>query len=526
MDLTGKQFIGYRRSTDSANTFQALNPATAQPLPGVFYPASAIEADEAMQLAAKAFETYQHLSGKTKAAFLTAIAEEILALGDALIQRAMVETALPQARLEGERGRTVGQLRLFAQHLEEGSWVEARIDPALPERQPLPRPDIRNMLTSLGPVVVFGASNFPLAFSTAGGDTASALAAGCPVVVKAHPAHPGTSELVAGAIVAAAQKTGMPEGVFSMLFDDGHQTGSALTTHPQTRAVAFTGSQKGGMALYQMAQQRAEPIPVFSEMGSINPVILFPQAVQTRAATLATQLAASVTMGVGQFCTNPGLILAIETPELNDFLQQLGTAIEAAAPGVMLSAGICGNFSVSSAEMLRQQGVELVGKAQNIANEHQVLPVIGKVTASQFLKNPRLHEEVFGPFSLVVACADAEALAQVIRALPGQLTGTLMAEVLEIEQYAALVQLLQNKVGRLIFNGVPTGVEVGHAMQHGGPFPATTDPRFTSVGTAAIRRFVRPVAYQDFPDALLPDALKRDNPLNIWRMVNGEWSKS
>lgn len=526
MQESGYQFIGYRRSTDSAVTFQALNPATGQPLPGLFYSASVGEADQAMQLAAKAFEVYQHASGKTKAAFLQAIADEILALGDALIQRAMAETALPQARLEGERGRTVGQLRLFAQYLEEGSWVEARIDPALPERQPIPRSDIRNMLTPLGPVVVFGASNFPLAFSTAGGDTASALAAGCPVVVKAHPAHPGTSELVAGAIVAAAQKTGMPEGVFSMLFDQGHESGVALTAHPLTRAVAFTGSQKGGMALYQLAQQRAEPIPVFSEMGSVNPVILFPEAIKARTTALATQLAASVTLGVGQFCTNPGLILAIETPELDGLLQQLGAAIEAATPGVMLSAGICENFSASSAEMLAQEGIELVGKTQNPANEYQAIPAIAKVPARHFLENPRLHEEVFGPFSLVVACVDEAELAQVIQALPGQLTGTLMAEVSEIESYRGIVQQLQNKVGRLIFNGVPTGVEVGHAMQHGGPFPATTDSRFTSVGTAAIRRFVRPVAYQDFPDVLLPDALKRDNPLNIWRLVNGEWSKS
>ncbi|MDZ4681846.1 MAG: aldehyde dehydrogenase (NADP(+)) [Saprospiraceae bacterium] len=526
MQLSGQQFIGYRRSNDHPTTFQALNPATGQPLPGLFYAASAREADEAMQLAAKAFEGYKNAPGKFKAAFLIAIADEILALGDVLIQRAMAETALPQARLEGERGRTMSQLRLFAQYLEEGSWVEARIDPALPERQPLPRPDLRNMLMPLGPVVVFGASNFPLAFSTAGGDTASALAAGCPVVVKAHPAHPGTSALVAGAIVAAAQKTGLPEGVFSMLFDEGYETGSALTKHPLARAVAFTGSQKGGMALYQLAQQRPDPIPVFAEMGSVNPVILFPKAVQTRATSLATQLAASITLGVGQFCTNPGLILAVETPELDGLLQQLGAAIEAAASGVMLSAGIRENFSVSAAEMLQQQGVEMVGKSQNEATEHQAVPVIGKVIATRFLKNPRLHEEVFGPFSLVVACVDETELAQVIQALPGQLTGTLMAELSEIESYAGIVQLLQNKVGRLIFNGVPTGVEVGHAMQHGGPFPATTDPRFTSVGTAAIRRFVRPVAYQDFPDALLPDALKRENPLNIWRLVNGEWRKS
>lgn len=526
MQFSGQQFIGYRRSTDSASTFQALNPATGQPLLGYFHQASAREVDEAMQLAAKAFEGYKNLSGATKATFLQAIADEILALGDALIQRAMSETALPQARLEGERGRTVGQLRLFAQYLEEGSWVEARIDPALPDRQPLPRSDIRNMLMPVGPVVVFGASNFPLAFSTAGGDTASALAAGCPVVVKAHPAHPGTSELVAGAIVAAAQKTSMPEGVFSMLFDAGHETGSALTTHPLTRAVAFTGSQKGGMALYRLAQQRPEPIPVFAEMGSVNPVILFPEALQTRTTAIATQLAASVTLGVGQFCTNPGLILAMETPGFDELLQSLGSAIQEAVPGVMLSAGILENFSASAEERLSEHGVETVGKTQKLATEYQAAPAIAKVSATRFLKNPRLHEEVFGPFSLVVACADAGELAQVIQALPGQLTGTLMAEPAELGRYVTLIQLLQNKVGRLIFNGVPTGVEVGHAMQHGGPFPATTDARFTSVGTAAIRRFVRPVAYQDFPDTWLPDALKRDNPLNIWRLVNGAWTKS
>ncbi|NUO01210.1 MAG: aldehyde dehydrogenase (NADP(+)) [Saprospiraceae bacterium] len=526
MDLMGKQFIGYGRSSEGTATFQTMDPSTGQALPGTFYAASPKEADQAMQLASAAFEAYKNAGGISRAAFLNAIADEILALGNALIQRAMAETALPQARLEGERGRTVGQLRLFAHYLEEGSWVEARIDPALPDRQPLPRADIRNMLTPLGPVVVFGASNFPLAFSTAGGDTASALAAGCPVVFKAHPAHAGTCDLVARAIVAAAQRTGMPEGVFSLLFDPGHETGSTLTQHPLTRAVAFTGSQKGGMALYHLAQQRMEPIPVFAEMGSINPVILFPEALQQRSAALATQLAASVILGVGQFCTNPGLILAIESPELNDFLEQLGTAIEVSAPGVMLSAGIRENFSALAAEMLEQKGVEVVGKSKSQTNEHQAAPLIGKVSAARFLENPRLHEEVFGPFSLMVTCKDVRELSQIIQALPGQLTGTLMAEPSEIENYEGIVSLLRNKVGRLVFNGVPTGVEVGHAMQHGGPFPATTDSRFTSVGTAAIRRFVRPVAYQDFPDALLPDALKRNNPLNIWRLTNGEWSKS
>ncbi len=527
MNVLGTQFIGYQRSQDSSVGFSSRNPASGEALPGIFYQASSREADEALQLATTAFETYKNMSGKAKSVFLQAIADEILALGDTLIQRAMAETALPQARLEGERGRTMGQLRLFAQLLEEGAWVEARIDPALPDRQPLPRPDIRNLLIPIGPVVVFGASNFPLAFSTAGGDTASALAAGCPVIVKAHPAHPGTSDLVAQAIVTAAQKTGMPEGVFSMLFDEGHEAGLALTMHPQTRAVAFTGSQKGGMALYQAAQQRPEPIPVFAEMGSINPVVLFPMALRLRSSALAAQLTASITMGVGQFCTNPGLILAIESPELEAFLQQFGNAIAATVPGVMLSTGIRENYRTSSAAMLRQDGVEKIGQAETEASHYQASPLVAKVTGRQFLENPHLHEEVFGPYSLVVSCADREELAKVLSVLPGQLTGTLMAESSELDNSnAQLIELLQNKTGRLIFNGVPTGVEVGHAMQHGGPFPSTTDSRFTSVGTGAIRRFVRPFAYQDFPDANLPDALKRSNPLNIWRLVNGEWTKA
>lgn len=526
MSILGKQFIGFQRIGQGNSTFHAFNPADAKALPETFLNATPQEVNDSLELAAQAFQIYKNTSAAAKAAFLNAIASEILALGDALIQRAMAETALPQARLEGERGRTIGQLRLFAQHLEEGSWVEARIDTAQAERQPLPRPDIRSMMVPLGPVVVFGASNFPLAFSTAGGDTASALAAGCPVIVKAHPAHAGTAELVAQAIVTAAQKTAMPEGVFSMLFDAGHEVGQALTTHPLAKAVAFTGSQKGGMALYQLAQQRAEPIPVFAEMGSVNPVLIFPEALQVRSAALASQLAASLTLGVGQFCTNPGLLIAIETPELADFLQKMTEAIAAAMPGVMLSASIAKNYSASVAETLLQEGVKMIGISQKEASDQQATPIVAKVSAQRFLQNPHLHEEVFGPFSLVVVCKNIAELEQVVQILPGQLTSTLMAESDEIMQYKAIIQLLQDKAGRLIFNSVPTGVEVCDAMQHGGPFPAATDSRFTSVGTAAIRRFVRPVAYQGFPDALLPDALKRNNPLNIWRLVNGNWSKA
>ena len=522
--IQGKNFIGHHRSATGSQTIQAYNPATNKTLEGSFYAATLHELSQAMELAQEAFQQTKKMSAAQKAAFLRAIAEEIEALGDTLIERACAESGLPQGRIVGERGRTMNQLRTFAQLVEEGSWHDARIDTALPERQPLPKPDIRKMLVPIGPVVVFGASNFPLAFSVAGGDTASALAAGNPVIVKAHSAHLGTSELIASAIIKAAEKTQMPNGIFSLLFDARFEIGQALVQHPVTQAVGFTGSGKGGQALYQLAQQRPQPIPVFAEMGSINPVVLLPEALKNRGKEMATQYAGSITLGAGQFCTNPGLLLGIASDALTNFEYALGNAIQQAQPATMLTEGIAKAFQNGTQQALQQANVQTVAQVSQNGQNNQGKAVIAKVSAGEFLANPTLHQEVFGPYSLLVVCQNRGELAQVIQSLEGQLTATVMGENEEVADYQDLILSLQDKVGRLIFNGVPTGVEVCPAMHHGGPFPATTDSRFTSVGTDAIKRFARPVAYQNCPQELLPDALKDENPLNQWRLVDGQWS--
>ncbi|QKJ31178.1 aldehyde dehydrogenase (NADP(+)) [Mucilaginibacter mali] len=524
--MNGQNIIGFKYAPLQGTTFKATNPATATNLDGDFYPASAAIVNDAMQLAATAYPVYKSISKNRKAEFLRAIAAGIDALGDELIDRAMAESGLPQARLQGERGRTTAQLKMFADLVAEGSWVEAVIDEALPERQPLPRPDLRKMLVPLGPVVVFGASNFPLAFSVAGGDTASALAAGCPVVVKAHAAHPGTSALVGEAIMKAAQKTGMPDGVFSLLYDDGFTVGTALVQHDLAKAVTFTGSYKGGMALYHLAQQRPVPIPLFAEMGSINPVIFLPQALENKAEELAKQYAASITLGAGQFCTNPGLMLGVKSAGLDRFETALAEAVGAIPSATMLTGGICANYEHLAIDMLQQPGVEVIAQATSKAvKSNQALAVVTKVSAAQFLANAKLKEEVFGPYSLLVVADDIVQLTEVVASLEGQLTLTLMAENSELGGYTDLINKATDIAGRVILNGVPTGVEVCGAMQHSGPFPATTDSRFTSVGTSAIRRFVRPVSWQNWEPALLPDELKPGNPLNIWRMVNQQWTK-
>ena len=525
MPITGSNLIGFKRSALLNKVMTAINPATQKILEGAFNIASPEEIDEAMQLATEAFKTYSKTPGKQRADFLNAIADEILALDDALIQRAMKESGLPEGRLKGERGRTVGQLRLFAKVAEEGSWVEASIDKAQPDRKPFPKADIRKMLVPMGPVVVFTASNFPLAFSTAGGDTASALAAGNPVVVKAHESHLGTNALVSLAIQRAAEKTGMPDGVYSSLNGTGPELGQTLAKHPQTKAIAFTGSYRAGKALYDTAAQRKEPIPVFAEMGSINPVILLSGALEQSAVELAKQYAGSVTLGVGQFCTNPGLILGVQGDALNQFVDTLTSEIQQIAPATMLNEGVCKNYQKGLSTFVKSQEVKIEGESKTAAEEGQGKPLVASVKASDFIKNESLHQEVFGPSTLVVRCASDAELLEVIEHLEGQLTGTIMASDNEIQQHQDLIAELQNKVGRLVLNGVPTGVEVCHSMQHGGPFPATTDSRFTSVGTAAIKRFARPVAWQNWPKDLLPDELKDGNPANIWRTVDGEWSK-
>lgn len=513
----------------SGATLYAINPASGERLTGTFPKADVQMVEEALTAAEQAFHSYQTIHKNKKALFLHAIADALSANGEEIVNRAMQESGLPLPRLQGELGRTTGQLRLFADLLAEGSWVDAVIDPAIPERSPMPRPDIRKMLVPLGPAVVFGASNFPLAFSVAGGDTASALAAGCPVVVKAHPAHLGTSALVADAILAAAEKTGMPAGIFALLFDDGYEIGKALVQHPLTKAVAFTGSFNGGMALVKLAEERKEPIPVFAEMGSINPVILFPEMLDSKPEELARQLAASITQGAGQFCTNPGIMFAIAGYNLGLFKSALTDAISKTPAATMLSPGIAENYRNRANALLKEKGVFLLAvseiTAQNQDLKSQSVPRIIAVNGSDFIENEALKEEVFGPHSILVSCENIQELERALAALSGQLTMTLMASNQDLQTHQDLVSRLKFKAGRIILNGVPTGVEVCAAMQHGGPFPATNDSRFTSVGTAAIYRFVRPLAYQDWPQELLPDALKDGNPLNIYRKINQQLTK-
>ena len=483
------------------------------------------EIDKVLRQSNEAFYKYRTRNGATRAAFLEAIAKEIEGLGDEVIHKAMEETNLPEARLVGERGRTCNQLRQFAAMLTEGSWVEARIDTALPDRMPLPKPDLRKMMMPLGPVVVFGASNFPFAYSTAGVDTASALAAGCTVVLKAHPAHPMTSDLVAGAIARAIKSCGEHPFVFQHIHAPSFESGKMLVQHPITKAVGFTGSFSGGKALYDYATTRPDPIPVFAEMGSVNPVFILPGALKARGEKIADMYAGSITQGVGQFCTNPGLMLSIQSPELSAFASNLGEKIRAIAPATMLHPGIAANFKKNRERALNEKGVTLIAESSTVPQANQGIPSVAYVEAANFLKNPTLAEEVFGPYSLLIAAKSKEELFATLDAIPGQLTATIMGEDDELVEYADFIQRVSDRVGRVIINGIPTGVEVCPSMHHGGPFPATTDSRFTSVGTDAVKRFVRPVSFQNFPNALLPAELQEKNPLGIWRLFNNAWMK-
>ena len=515
-------FIGNTPVVGDGNLFRAVAPASAETLSDDFSSVSAAQADEAVEKAADAFSAYAGLHPHQRADFLDAIATEIEAIGPDLIERAVLESGLPTGRITGERGRTTGQLRMFANLLREGSWVDARINPALPDRTPLPRVDLRRMLVPLGPVVVFGASNFPLAFSVAGGDTASALAAGCTVVVKAHPSHPGTSSLVGQAIVSAAQKTGMPDGVFSLLHAD-NDVAQRLVAHPAIKAVGFTGSRAGGLALQRVANGRAEPIPVYAEMSSVNPVVVLPGAMAQQAGNVAAGLAASVTLGVGQFCTNPGLVFLLDSPMTDDFLTTVGEKIRASAPATMLNAGIHKAFERGLQQTRVLPGVHVVGESETEAARTEGRPVALRTSGELFLLSPDMSHEVFGPSSLIVVCQTEAELAECLQTLEGQLTATIYATEAELQASTHnWIEVLQRKAGRVLFGGFPTGVEVSEAMTHGGPFPATTDGgRSTSVGTGAILRFVRPVTYQSFPDTLLPLALQNANPLGIWRNVDG-----
>lgn len=527
MNLHGKSLIAGSHGREGGKVFRAVNPATNEPLAPDFHSASADEVARALDASAAAFEQYRALPGAGRAKFLEAIAGEIEALGDTLLQRAVAETGLPLARITGERARTCGQLRLFAELVREGSWVDARIDTALPERQPLPRPDLRLMLVALGPVVVFGSSNFPLAFSVAGGDTASALAAGCTVVVKAHRAHAGTAELVGGAIARAVAACGLPAGVFSLIHGDGATVGIAMVKHPATAAVGFTGSRAAGRALFDAAAARPHPIPVFAEMSSLNPVFLLPGAMRERGAALAQGLLGSFTLGVGQFCTKPGLVFAVRGSETEAFLEKLAELVRAAPCGTMLTSGIRSAFVENRDKVGGVAGVRMLAAAAAPAQESrtEAPPSVATTTAADFLAHPEMATEAFGPFTLVILAERLEEFAACAAALEGQLTATVHGTADDLAAARPLFGALERLAGRVLVNGFPTGVEVAHAMNHGGPYPATSDARFTSVGTAAIYRFARPVCYQGFPDALLPEALQNANPLKLLRLVNGSYSR-
>lgn len=521
MELTGKNYIGEQLSASGSKRFEAQDPSTGQSLSPFFFDATDDEVNTAVDKAFSAFDKYRRFDAEARASFLEAIASEIMATGDSLIERCSLETGLPQARLTGERLRTVNQLKLFAAYIREGSYVDARIDKADPTRTP-PKPDVRSMQAPLGPVAVFGASNFPLAFSVAGGDTASALAAGCPVVVKAHPAHPGTSEIVAKAIIHAAKSCKMPDGVFSMLHGREHSVGLAMAVHPRICAVAFTGSFRGGKALFDAANRRAVPVPVYAEMGSTNPVFILPRAMRERMDAIAGDLTASVTLGAGQFCTNPGLVFVQNSDAHDKFINALSAAMAGSRCGVMLTTGIRAAYDAGVSRLRHHSGVTMLaeGKAEPGGSAP---PALLHTTAGIFLQNHDLEEEVFGPSTLAVTLGGKQETLQVAIALSGHLTATIHGTDEDLDEFAELIEILGQKAGRLIINGYPTGVEVTHAMVHSGPFPATTDSRSTSVGTLAIRRFLRPVCYQNFPNRLLPPALKDDNPLKIWRLVNGDF---
>lgn len=522
--ITGKNHIGNSQSAKGSKTYKTFNPQLNIDNEHVFTEATSEEINQAVSLASEAFKTFRSVSNEKKATFLNAIADEILALDDELIQTYCSESGLPEGRAKGERGRTIMQLRMFADLVTEGSWVEATIDTAQPERQPMPKSDIRKLLVPLGPIVVFGASNFPLAYSTAGGDTAAAFAAGCPVIVKSHPMHAGTGDLVASAIIKAAEKIGMPNGVFSNLNSSGIEVGSQLVKHSGVKAVGFTGSIKGGRALYDLAAQREEPIPVFAEMGSINPVIILPEALKNRHESLAKTYASSITLGTGQFCTNPGLLLGIKDENLSSFIQNLSEEIVKIEPSCMLHPNIIGAYETNKQKALSQPDLKVVASYDTDVKANYARQTITTVEGKTFIENPNLHQEVFGPYSIVVQCENTEQLEAIISKLEGQLTGTLIADD-EASHYPEVISALQNRVGRIIYNGVPTGVEVCPSMTHGGPYPSSTDSRFTAVGINSIKRWVRPFSYQDWPNELLPDELKNENPLDISRLVNNKQTK-
>ena len=531
MKLSGQSIIGFRSASNAGPSFRATNPRTAEALPGDFFAARNDEVDLAARLAHQAFATYSQISGREKGKFLRTIAAKLEGAVETIVERAELETALPKARLQGETARTSGQLRLFAQVVEEGSWVTARIDPADANRKPAPKPDLRSMLHALGPVVVFGASNFPLAFSVAGGDTASALAAGNPVIVKGHPAHPGTSELVGQLVRDSVRECGLPEGTFSLLLDSGAGVGVALVKQPLVKAVGFTGSHRAGRALMDLAAARNEPIPVFAEMSSTNPVFILPGALRENGESISAGMFASLTLGAGQFCTKPGLVFLPDNADAARFIEKLGKLVVESAEFHMLTPGIRSAYQSATERRRTEAGVKLLASAAESEGDHERAGECGagaalfEANSESFLRNPDLAAEVFGPATLVVRHSSREQGLELARYLGGHLTATIHGTEADLREFSDLISILKTKVGRLVFNGFPTGVEVSHAMVHGGPYPSTSDGRSTSVGSEAIFRFCRPVCYQGFPESVLPAELRNTNPLGIWRMVDGEMTK-
>jgi 2,5-dioxopentanoate dehydrogenase len=526
MDIAGKSLIGFHDSTGSEGVFQAWNPSTGKKIDPPFATARLDELDQAANLAAIAFPVYSRLPGRQRAAFLKRIAAGIESKTDALVERAHQETGLPIPRLKSEVARTCGQLRMFASVLEEGSWVNARIDRADPGRKPQPKPDIRSMLHPLGPTAVFGASNFPLAFSVAGGDTASALAAGNPVIVKGHPAHPGTSELVGRAIRDSVREENLPEGVFSLLFDAGISIGAKLVQHPVVKAVGFTGSLAAGRALMNLAAARPEPIPFYGEMGSTNPFFILPRAMAQRGREIASQLHGSVTVGSGQFCTKPGMVF-VPAAEAATFFPEFGQKVAHSAKFTVLTAGIRDAYGreVQSRRTRTDLKVFAEGESTSLDSGFSAAAVVFETDTDRFLASSELSAELFGPSTLLIRFSSKQQILEAARRLHGHLTATIHGTDEDLREFAELVDILKDKTGRLIFNGYPTGLEVCHAVIHSGPYPATTDSRSTSVGSQAIFRFARPVCYQDFPDSALPEELQNANPVGIWRMVDGELTR-
>ena len=524
MEITGLQYVGGLLGAEGSGKFAAVDPTTGLTLDPSFTEATPLEVDRALAAADAAFDALQTASVETIGGLLDEIGAGLEAAGEALVARAHAETALPLPRLKGELARTIGQAKLFAALVRDGSWKQARIDHADPGRQPLPKPDIRAALVGVGPIVVFGASNFPLAISVAGTDTVAALAARCPVVVKGHPGHPGTCELAGAVIVAALAKAGLPGGAFSLLQGAGHDVGLELVRHPLTAAVAFTGSLRGGRALFDAAAARPTPIPVYAEMGSINPVFILPKAAEERAEAIAEAYIQSVTLGTGQFCTNPGMVLATTGKPLERFLAATAAAASKIAPTTMLHAGIHAAFEQGAARLAAIPGVERVAAAEAAADpaKHQAACQIFAADVGLIHVKPELGEEVFGPTSVVYRCGTAAEMYDVARSLAGNLSATIHGTEEELVEHAELVRILERKVGRIVFNGFPTGLEVCPSMHHGGPYPATTHSHFTSIGQAAIYRFVRPVCYQNFPDKALPAELQEKNPRGVRRLMDGK----